>query len=346
MAILDGATVTTAELNYLDITTLGTQQASKAVTTNASNIISSFESTGIDDNATSTAITIDSSEKVALGGSTAVTSDSQVAIHGGNLELTTAGSKYWIARASDGALTGSLYSPSGSAVRLSGAGTSSGTIEFEPSSSSGVAMTIDNSGRMEISSSDADHQLKITTIGTNANGVIDFNSPGTGGAVIQVAGSEKLRINSSGNVGIGTSNPQSRIDVGGGYMANEQGRTDHVANTMPSPYYNFDGDSDYINCGATVADDLGNGNYSIHYRCRLESTNSGEQYILSKQDGGANYYGWRFGFNNGVIRHSIHGTSAAVEHDESTDYRDGKVHDYVFTLNSDQTELNTESPAY
>jgi len=59
-------TSTGAELNYLDITTLGTQQASKAVTANASNIISSFESTGIDDNATSTAITIDSSENVSV----------------------------------------------------------------------------------------------------------------------------------------------------------------------------------------------------------------------------------------------------------------------------------------
>jgi hypothetical protein len=35
-AILNGATVTTAELNYLDITTLGTSQASKAVTADAS----------------------------------------------------------------------------------------------------------------------------------------------------------------------------------------------------------------------------------------------------------------------------------------------------------------------
>lgn len=35
IAILDGATVTTAELNYLDITTLGTSEASKVVTADA-----------------------------------------------------------------------------------------------------------------------------------------------------------------------------------------------------------------------------------------------------------------------------------------------------------------------
>jgi hypothetical protein len=53
-------------------------------------------------------------------------------------------------------------------------------------------------------------------------------------------------------VGIGTSNPQSRIDVGGGYMANEQGRTDHVANTMPSPHYHFDGSTGNVNLGSTA----------------------------------------------------------------------------------------------
>jgi len=100
----------------------------------------------ITDNGDATAITIDSSEKVALGGSGSVSSDSQVAIKGGNLELTTAGSKYWIARASDGALTGSLYSPSGSVVRLSGAGTSAGTIEFEPRSSNGVIARVTGDG--------------------------------------------------------------------------------------------------------------------------------------------------------------------------------------------------------
>ena len=37
-AILDGATITTAELNYLDIATLGTSEASKAVTTDANGV--------------------------------------------------------------------------------------------------------------------------------------------------------------------------------------------------------------------------------------------------------------------------------------------------------------------
>ena len=76
---------------------------------------------------------------------------------------------------------------------------------------------------------------------------------GTDALAFTTGGTEKLRINSAGNLGVGTSNPQSRIDVGGGYMANEQGRTDHVANTMPSPYYHFN-QNDYTVVGAIAGD--------------------------------------------------------------------------------------------
>ena len=148
--LLDGVTATTAELNYVDGVTsnIQTQLGTKLPLAGGTmtGTIAGFTSTGIDDNATSTAITIDSSEKVSIGGSGSVSSDSQVAIKGGNLELATAGAKYWIPRASDGALTGSLYSPSGSVVRLSGALTSAGTIEFEPRSSNGVIARVTGDG--------------------------------------------------------------------------------------------------------------------------------------------------------------------------------------------------------
>ena len=36
------------------------------------------------------------------------------------------------------------------------------------------------------------------------------------------------------------------IDVGAGYMANEQGRQDHVSNTMSAPSYRFDGSNDEV----------------------------------------------------------------------------------------------------
>jgi len=52
--------------------------------------------------------------------------------------------------------------------------------------------------------------------------------------------SEQMRITADG-----TQNQQ------GNYIVNEQGRQDHVANTMPAPYYRFDGSDDYIE----IADD-------------------------------------------------------------------------------------------
>ena len=110
---------------------------------------------------------ITSDGKIGLSSST-VSVDSQVAIGGGNLELTTAGAKYWIPRASDGVLTGSLYSPSGSAIRLSGAGTGTGSLEFEPSSSSGVALTINSNGKVGIGGSPST-PLHVQASGQNAN---------------------------------------------------------------------------------------------------------------------------------------------------------------------------------
>ena len=151
----------------------------------------SFTSTGIDDNSTSTAITIDSSEKVSIGGSGSVSSDSQVAIKGGNLELTTAGAKYWIPRASDGVLTGSLYSPSGSVVRLSGAGTSAGTIEFEPRSSNGVIARVTGDGLCFGSDTVAanaldDYEEGTTNISAAPNGITYSIASATGNTYTKI----------------------------------------------------------------------------------------------------------------------------------------------------------------
>jgi hypothetical protein len=71
---------------------------------------------------------------------------------------------------------------------------------------------------------------------------------------------EAMRIDNTGSVGIGTDSPGSELDLGGGYMANEQGRQDHVANTMPAPYYRFDGSNDYIRLASGVEDTLDEGN--------------------------------------------------------------------------------------
>ena len=82
---------------------------------------------------------------------------------GGDLSLLIAGKRLYIPRASDAAATGSLYSPSDSDIRLSGAGSSAGELQFEPSSGSGVAMTIDSSGNVGIGDTTPDALLHIAT---------------------------------------------------------------------------------------------------------------------------------------------------------------------------------------
>jgi hypothetical protein len=73
------------------------------------------------------------------------------------------------------------------------------------------------------------------------------------------SGTTKVQLNSSsdsyfngGNVGINESSPAHKLEVGGdigvagNYLLDEQGRQNHVANTMSSPYYRFDGVDDII----------------------------------------------------------------------------------------------------
>ena len=70
----------------------------------------------------------------------------------GNIEMLSGSNRLFIPRASDGALTTSIFSRTGNNLTLSGAGSSAGQIEFIPSSanSSAVAMTIDSSQRVAV----------------------------------------------------------------------------------------------------------------------------------------------------------------------------------------------------
>ena len=101
--VTGAVTSTHTELNYVDVTTLGTVQASKAVTADASGNINlgtgnltnggtaafgaltctALTSTGIDDNASSTAVTIDESGNLLVGTTTSSTSVSGHSLLGG-----------------------------------------------------------------------------------------------------------------------------------------------------------------------------------------------------------------------------------------------------------------------
>ncbi len=73
--------------------------------------------------------------------------------------------------------------------------------------------------------------------------------------------------------------PTGNVDHNANYIVNEQGRQDHVANTMPAPYYRFDGD-DSIKIDDTANIDFTN-DLSISIRFNTESV-TGVNTLLGK----------------------------------------------------------------
>ena len=81
------------------------------------------------------------------------------------------------------------------------------------------------------------------------------------------------------------------------YILKEQGRQYHVANTMSSPYYSFDGTNDYITLGdndkLTFTSQL---SVSLWFKCNASTIASGEV-LIAKYDGTGNNREFTFYFD-------------------------------------------------
>jgi hypothetical protein len=183
--ILDGVTATAAELNYNDITTLGTVQASKTVTANASGDV-----------------LFPDGDKAIFG----TGSDLQIYHNAFNSIIQDSG-------------TGNLYL-GGDNLLLTNAALSETYLE---------AIT---NGEVNIRYDDAT-KLATTATGIDVTGTVaaaagtallpsitttgDLNTgmwfPAADTIAFSEGGVEALRIDSSGNVGIGTSSPSGELDV-------------------------------------------------------------------------------------------------------------------------------------
>ena len=134
-----------------------------------SGIITGFESTGIDDNATSTAITIDSSERVGIGATS---------------------------------LTYLLSLEKSNAPNISFKDTSGGT-----DAKTWLMQGLDSDFRLQ-TRNDADNGGQIASIISRTGAVVNTHQ-------FYTTDSERMRIDSSGNVGIGTSAPSTPLEVSG-----------------------------------------------------------------------------------------------------------------------------------
>jgi hypothetical protein len=185
--------------------------------------LTGFTSTGIDDNATSTAITIDSSENVGIG-----------------LAAKTSATTLTVENASGYAPT-LLLNQSGIGAASIAVPASVNALQFNyfDGSSLTEAMRIDGSGNVGIGTSSPAQLIHGKTASGNAYMRIERASQSTGQVGLQIGGgtssvdwftympassndlaffgnsAERMRIDASGNVGIGTSSPSQKLEVAG-----------------------------------------------------------------------------------------------------------------------------------
>jgi hypothetical protein len=204
-----------------------------------------FTSTGIDDNATSTAITINSSEQVGIG----TASPSEILHIEGNspyLVISNTGENVGGIKMYDSADSGGQY------FHLTYDSASSNEVSFDTGASgeytfnvnTAEAMRIDSSGNVGIGTNSPNNYAgygNITLNGTSG-GIFDLGVNGTRtGTLLALVtetrlssitnipltfstnNAERMRIDSSGNVGIGTSSPGAKLEVRGSAIFNEQG---------------------------------------------------------------------------------------------------------------------------
>jgi hypothetical protein len=195
---------------------------------------SSFTSPGIDDNATSTAITIDANENVTVGGTTAGNAGT-INVSVGSPGSTVGGLQLWAGT------SGSHFMQFGDTA--SGDGYYRGAIGYLHTSDALVAYSA-GTERMRITSSG---DVNINGTGSNlltasGRGILSIDGTSDSGLEFKAGGTtygylyassgeqrlvaytaipltfftsntERMRIDASGNLGVGVTNPSERLDV-------------------------------------------------------------------------------------------------------------------------------------
>ena len=212
------------------------------ITVPAGATVSGFTSAGIDDNATSTAITIDSSQRVGIGIASPtsplmVQSNEITPIH-----VKGANTKAILVETTGGATEISTLQLKNSAYTWNvEGGRRANTLTFYAGTVGGERMCIDgSSGNVGIGTSSPGAKLEIQT-GSDWGNIINSTYTGTqylqqfeyngtpigkirgdnssisiesgSNLILQTANTERMRIDSSGNVGIGDTSPNAKLDV-------------------------------------------------------------------------------------------------------------------------------------
>jgi hypothetical protein len=249
-SVIGGTTPAAGTFTTLTANTSITGTLATAAQPNITSVgtLTGFTSTGIDDNATSTAITIDSSENVGIGTSNPTSL----------LNIDKAQAAETIFRVSN------TSTSAGSSAVMTAEGSSNKSIDV------GIRSVNDSAyGALDAESGFVwyDGSTSLVLGATNAAGIIKFN---TGGI------SERMRIDSSGNLLVGTteSNPtSSAVNVAGQAFSTTGGVRSTVASNPAGTFNRKTDDGDIVifrKDGTTVGSI---GTYAGHLRLGSGSAN-------------------------------------------------------------------------
>ena len=227
--------------------------------------------------------------------------------------------------------------------------TSAGNIKFLTANEV-TAMTIDSSQRVGIgtsSSSDYDagadnlvvYDSGIAGItiagGTTGQSNIHFGD-GTGassyrGVIQYVHSNDEMRFWSNGSRKL-TLNSSGDLDFNGNYVVDEQGRQNHVSNTMSSPYYRTDGVDDFLSHTNTTLLDVFTNNDDVSFEVLFKMPNTLNEQLFSYGINSSNFIQFFTIAGDLAYRTAGHGDSSLRHKVNQTLFEAGKIYHLAITM--------------
>lgn len=159
-------------------------------------------------------------------------------------------------------------------------------MRIDSSGNVGIGTSSPSSRGLQINKASADSGLVITRTGTGAaefqqfidsSGNIRFNNASSTASIFYTANTERMRIDSSGNVGIGTSSPLAKINVDNGHYLRTNSTNTSQENILLQGAGYYIGSSLYGNVSIRSNYDLNTNKADLSFYVGTGGTNTSER---------------------------------------------------------------------